>query len=153
MRYVRLDDLLRNDLIRFVVQKHPCLRFLSRFVFQAKRLTQIICHKIAELAVLSFETRMALRTTVRPVLSGHPLLSGQQPKSPNLFPLFTSNETFIKRTPLLSGRGHLKVFLLLPTCIKRTLVIKFHNPTSRHRECERLPRIAIHKFFEFYIKT
>ena len=71
MRYVRLDDLLRNDLIRFVVQKHPCLRFLSRFVFQAKRLTLIICHKIAELAVLSFETRMALRTTVRPVLSGH----------------------------------------------------------------------------------
>ena len=25
------------------------------------------------------------------------------------FPLFTLNETFIKRTPLLSGRGHLKV--------------------------------------------
>ena len=47
--------------------------------------------------------------TVKPVLSGHPLLSGQYPKSPNLFPLFTLNETFIKRTPLLSGRGHLKV--------------------------------------------
>ena len=27
---------------------------------------------------------------------------------PNLFPLFTLNETFIKRTPLLRGRGHLK---------------------------------------------
>ena len=25
-----------------------------------------------------------------------------------LFPLFALNETFIKRTPLLSGRGHLK---------------------------------------------
>ena len=47
-------------------------------------------------------------TTVKPVLSGHPLLSGQKPKSQNLFPLFTLNETFIKRTPLLSGRGHLK---------------------------------------------
>ena len=35
--------------------------------------------------------------TVKPVLSGH-----------LLFPLFTLNETFIKRTPLLSGRGHLK---------------------------------------------
>ena len=37
-----------------------------------------------------------------------PVLSGQQPKSQNLFSLFTLNETFIKRTPLLSGRGHLK---------------------------------------------
>ena len=27
---------------------------------------------------------------------------------PNLFPLYTLNETFTKRTPLLSGRGHLK---------------------------------------------
>ena len=47
--------------------------------------------------------------TVKPVLSGHPLLSGQKPKSPNLFPLFTLYETFTKRTPLLRGRGHLKV--------------------------------------------
>ena len=29
-------------------------------------------------------------------------------KSQNLFPLFALNETFIKWTPLLSGRGHLK---------------------------------------------
>ena len=46
---------------------------------------------------------------MKPVLSGHPLLSRQWPKSPKLFPLFTLNETSIKRTPLLSGRGHLKV--------------------------------------------
>ena len=77
--------------------------------------------------------------TVKPVLSGHPLLSGQQPKSPILFPLFTLNKTFIRRTPLLSRPGHLKSdlkwsFLLLPTCIKRTLVIKFHHPTSQTPE-------------------
>ena len=47
-------------------------------------------------------------TKVKPVLGGHPLLSGQQPKSPNFFPLFFLNETFMKRTPLLSGCGHLK---------------------------------------------
>jgi len=46
--------------------------------------------------------------TVKHVLSVHPLLSGQYPKSPSLFPLFTLNETFIKRTPLLSGRENLK---------------------------------------------
>ena len=46
--------------------------------------------------------------TVKPVLSGYPLLSEQWPKSPNLFPLFTLNETFIKRTSILSERGHLK---------------------------------------------
>ena len=70
------------------------------------------------------------------VLGGHPLLSGQLLKPPNLFPLFTfynsiqfnlylpyiqnstmqgwNNEIKImkpllwKQTPLLSGRGHLK---------------------------------------------
>ena len=40
-----------------------------------------------------------MQNTVKPVLSGHPLLSGQSLKSPNLFPLFTLNETFIKWTP------------------------------------------------------
>ena len=30
-------------------------------------------------------------------------------EGPKFFSLFTLNETFIKRTPLLSGRGHLKV--------------------------------------------
>ena len=47
--------------------------------------------------------------TVKPVLSGHRLLSGQYPKSLNAFPLFTLYETFIKRTPLLSGHRHLKI--------------------------------------------
>ena len=53
--------------------------------------------------------------TVKPVLSGHrtkrtpsiKLTVAEVPKL-ILFPLFTLNETFIKRTPLLSGRGHLK---------------------------------------------
>ena len=40
--------------------------------------------------------------TVKPVLSGYPVLSGQYPNSPNLFHLFTLNETCIKRTPPLT---------------------------------------------------
>ena len=64
-------------------------------------------------------------------LSGHPLLSGQLPKSQNLFPLFTWNETFIK----WRREKYLKwSFLLLPTCIKWTLVIKFHHPTFQTAE-------------------
>ena len=45
-------------------------------------------------------------TTVEPVLSGHPLLSGQLSKSRKLVPLITVILTSIKRSPLLSGRGH-----------------------------------------------
>ena len=41
-----------------------------------------------------------------PVLSGHPLLSGQLSKSRKLVPLITVILTSIKRSPLLSGRGH-----------------------------------------------
>ena len=40
-------------------------------------------------------------------------------------------------------------FLLLPTCIKRTLVIKFYHPTCQTPE---MGKIATHKFFDFYIK-
>ena len=36
------------------------------------------------------------------------LFKQRQPKSPNLFPLYTLYETFIKRAPLLSGRRHRK---------------------------------------------
>ena len=51
--------------------------------------------------------------TVKPVISGHPIkwtpsIKGTVATVPNLFPLFALNETFIKRTPLLSGRRHLK---------------------------------------------
>ena len=46
--------------------------------------------------------------TVKPVLRRYPPLSGQELKSLNLIPFFTLNETFIKQTPLLSGRRHLK---------------------------------------------
>ena len=54
---------------------------------------------------------MINKTTVEPVLSGpvlsgHPLLSGQLSKSRKLFPLITVILTSIKRSPLLSGRGH-----------------------------------------------
>ena len=41
-----------------------------------------------------------------PVLSGHPLLSGQLSKSRKLLPLITVILTSTKRSPLLSGRGH-----------------------------------------------
>ena len=41
-----------------------------------------------------------------PVVSGHPLLSGQLSKSRKLLPLITVILTSIKRSPLLSGRGH-----------------------------------------------
>ena len=37
------------------------------------------------------------------VLSGHPLLSGQLPKSRKLLPLITVILTYIKWSPLLSG--------------------------------------------------
>ena len=52
-----------------------------------------------------------IQYTVEPVLSGtvlsgHPLLSGQLSKSRKLLPLFTVILTCIKRSPLLSGRGH-----------------------------------------------
>jgi len=64
---------------------------------------------------------------VDPILSGHPLLSGQQHKSPFSPSRFTVKNTRIQRTPLLSGRGHLKLdfyghFYCYKTCIKRTLV-------------------------------
>ena len=45
--------------------------------------------------------------TVEPLLSGHPLLGGQLSKSQNYSQHNTVNKIFIKRPPLLSGRGHL----------------------------------------------
>ena len=52
-----------------------------------------------------------MRITVEPVLSGtvlsgHPLLSGHLSKSRIFYPLITAILTSIKRSPLLSGRGH-----------------------------------------------
>ena len=37
----------------------------------------------------------------------------------------------------------------MPTCIKRTLIIKFHHSTCQTLE---MRKIATHKFFDFYIK-
>ena len=50
--------------------------------------------------------------TVEPVLSGtvfsgHPLLSGHVVKSQKFSNISTIKVTFIERSPLLSGRGHL----------------------------------------------
>ena len=54
-----------------------------------------------------------LLNTVKPVLSGHrikrtPSIKRTVAEVPKFVSLFTLSETFIKRTPLLSGRGHLK---------------------------------------------
>ena len=45
------------------------------------------------------------KTTVKPLLSS-PLLNGHLSNSQKAVPLFTVNLTSIKRSPLLSGRGH-----------------------------------------------
>ena len=52
-----------------------------------------------------------MSNTVKPVLSGtvlsgHPLLGGQLSKSRKLCPLIIVIFSSIKRSPLLSGRGH-----------------------------------------------
>ena len=47
----------------------------------------------------------AMSCTVKPVLSG-PVLSGKLSKSRKLLPLIIVILTSIKRSPLLSGRGH-----------------------------------------------
>ena len=52
------------------------------------------------------EGMSTFRYTVKPVLSGYPLLSGHLSKSRKSLPLVTVNLTSIKRSPLLSGRGH-----------------------------------------------
>ena len=94
--------------------------------------------------------------TVKPVLSGHhikwtPSIKRTVAKSPNLFPLFTLNETFIKRTQ--TPKKYLKwSFLLLPTCIKRTLVIKFHQPTCQTPEMQKIASNCHPQIFQFHIK-
>ena len=64
--------------------------------------------------------------------------------SQNLFPLFTLNETFIKRTPILSGRGHLKSswhshFYCYQPVLNGHLQSNSTTQHARHRKCERLP--------------
>ena len=57
-------------------------------------------------------------------------------------------DTSIKRTR--TPKKYLKwSFLLLPTRIKQTLIIKFHHSTCQTLEMQ---KIATHKFFDFYIK-
>ena len=69
------------------------------------------------------------------------LYCGLSPNSPNLFPLFTLNETFIKRAPLLSGRGHLKV----PEMVI-SIVAKISPPNMQDIG----NASATHNFFDFY---
>ena len=61
-----------------------------------------------------------------PVLNSDPLLSGQLQKSRKFLLLTTLNVTSIKRSPLLSGRGHLlqspsEGISIVFNCIKRSL--------------------------------
>ena len=58
--------------------------------------------------ILSFPQKLNTVETVLsgPVLSSHPLLSGQFSKSRKLPPLITVILACIKRSSLLSGRGH-----------------------------------------------
>ena len=77
------------------------------------------------------EPAKSIQHTVKPVLSGpvlngHPLLSGQLQKSRKFLLFPTINVTSIKRSPLLSGRGHLlqspsEVISIVFNCIKRSL--------------------------------
>ena len=58
-------------------------------------------------------------------------------------------DTSIKQTE--TPEKYLKwSFLLLQTCIKWTLVIKFHHTTCQTPEMQ---KIATQKFFDFYIKN
>ena len=43
-------------------------------------------------------------------------------------------------------------FLLLPTCIKRTLSIKFHHPTCQTPEMQKIATNCHPQIFDFYIK-
>ena len=98
------------------------------------------------------------RTTVKPVLSEHrikrtPSTERTEADVPKFISLIYFNETSIKRTPLLRTRTPKKYlkwsFLLFPTCIKRTLVIKFHHPTCHTPQMRQTanPQICI-----FYLK-
>ena len=100
-----------------------------------------------------------LLNTVKPVLSGHgikrtPSIKRTVAKVPKFISLiyFKWNlyeaDTSIKR--IQTSKKYLKwSFLSLPTCIKWTLVIKFHHPTWQAPEMQ---KIATHKFFDFYVK-
>ena len=64
------------------------------------------------------------KNTVKPLLSGtplsgHPVLSGQFPKSRIESHINHTNVTFNMRTPLLSGRGHLYRYKPIPNpCVQ-----------------------------------
>ena len=114
-----------------------CFCFVCAFSFQGH----------TKIAVPFYNQCHWLDITVKPVLNGHhikriPSIKRTVAKFPNLFPLFTLNETFIKWTPLLSGRGHLKsTWNGHFYCCQPVLNGHLNSTTqhARHRKCERLP--------------
>ena len=85
----------------------------------------------------SFSEAITMYITVKPVLSGH----------------------HFKRTPSIkrtqTPKKYMKwSFLLLPTCIKRTLVIKFHHPTCQTQEMWKIALNCHLQIFRFlHLKT
>ena len=81
----------------------------------------------------------------RPLLSGHPQLSGHLPKSQKPFPLITAKLTHVMRSPLLSGRGHLFlgqlcciVFTSIDLCQVATIAVQkqsFFNLLRQNSHC------------------
>ena len=112
------DQANYNSILEYNVSSHnfvdlSCVNMhswaeLLRYEDAANSFTKDHNRRGSELSCNSAHTQ-AQGCTVKPVLSRHPLLSGQLSQVPKLISLiFTLNETFIKWTPLLSGRGHLK---------------------------------------------
>ena len=82
---------------------------------------------------------MEFRATVEPalsgpVVSGHPLLSGQLSKSRKLLPLITVTLTSIKRSPFAKSRRAVSIVL---TCIKRPLCkrkpLKYYSSSYKYK--------------------
>ena len=83
----------------------------------------------------------------RPLLSGHPQLSGHLPKTQKPFPLITAELTHVMRSPLLSGRGHLFlgpnklcciVFTSIDLCQVATIAVQkqsFFNLLRQNSHC------------------
>ena len=83
----------------------------------------------------------------RPLLSGHPQLSGHLPKSQKPFPLITAKLTHVMWSPLLSGRGHLFlgpsklcciVFTSIDLCQVATIAVQkqsFFNLLRQNSHC------------------
>ena len=89
---------------------------------------------------------------MKPVLRGHrikrtPSIKRTVAEVPKFISLIYFKWTFIKRTPLLSGRGHLKsTWNCHFYCCKP--VLNGHHPTCQTQE---MRKFATYKVFDFYI--